>query len=92
MIKSFRRKGLERFFLRGDKRGIQARHVEKLSRQLGVLNRASRPDDVNLPGWRLHPLNGALVGHWAITVSGDWRLIFAFEQNDVVLLDYQDYH
>lgn len=92
MIKSFRHKGLERFFLKGDQRGIQARHARKLSRQLAILNRATCPDDVNLPGWGLHPLKGRLAGHWAIGVSGSWRLTFTFEECDVVLLDYQDYH
>ena len=92
MIRSFRHKGLERFFLHGDRRGIQARHAARLSRQLAVLNRAAGPDDVNLPGWRLHPLKGRLAGHWSISVSGNWRLTFMFEQGDVVLLDYLDYH
>ncbi len=92
MIRSFRHKGLERFFLFGDKRGIQARHAGRLSRQLAVLNRAACAEDVNLPGWRLHQLKGGLAGHWAISVSGNWRLSFTFEQGDVVLLDYQGYH
>ena len=92
MIKSFRHKGLERFFLHGDKRGIQARHAGKLSRQLAVLNRATCPGDVNLPGWHLHPLKGDLAGHWATHVSGNWRQTFAFERGDVVLLDNHEYH
>ncbi len=92
VIKSFRHKGLERFFLRGKKSGIQPQHADRLSRQLVVLNRATCPEDVNLPGWRLHPLKGELKDHWSITVSGNWRLTFCFEQQDVILLDYRDYH
>ena len=92
MIKSFRHKGLERFFLRGDRRGIQTRHAERLSRQLAVLNRAVCPEDVDMPGWQLHPLKGKLAGHWAVSVSGNWRLTFTVDQDDVILLDYQDYH
>ncbi|WP_457675852.1 type II toxin-antitoxin system RelE/ParE family toxin [Thiolapillus sp.] len=92
MIKSFRHKGLERYFLNGKKSGIQPSHADRLSRQLAVLNRATCPEDVNLSGWRLHPLQGDLKDHWSITVSGNWRLTFRFEQEDVILLDYQDYH
>lgn len=66
MIKSFRHKELERFFLEGKKSGIQAQHADKLSRQLAALNHATGPDDMNLPGWRLHPLKGRLAGHWSI--------------------------
>jgi len=92
VIKSFRHKGLERYFLNGKKSGIQPSHADRLSRQLAVLNRATCPEDVNLSGWRLHPLQGDLKDHWSITVSGNWRLTFRFEQEDVILLDYQDYH
>jgi proteic killer suppression protein len=47
---------------------------------------------MNLPGWKLHQLTGNLVGHWSVTVSGNWRLTFRFEKQDAVLVDYQDYH
>ena len=92
MIKSFRHKGLQRFFEKGSKAGIQANHALKLRRQLALLNRAREPNDMNIPGWRLHPLVGALSGHWAVSVSGHWRMIFAFEVGDAVTVDYQDYH
>jgi proteic killer suppression protein len=59
---------------------------------LGVLNAASKPSDMGLPGWNLHPLKGNLKGHWAVSVDGNWRLTFAFEGEDAVLVDYQDYH
>jgi toxin HigB-1 len=92
MIRSFRHKGLERFFHEGSKAGIQAAHVPRLRLQLGRLDTASGPADMNLPGWRLHPLKGSLRGLWAVSVSGNWRLIFAFEGGEAVLVDYLDYH
>lgn len=92
MIKSFRHKGLERFFKTGNKAGIQAAQAEKLRRQLITLDQADSPDEMNVPGWRLHPLVGHLQNHWGITVSGNWRLTFAFIGKNAVLVDYQDYH
>jgi proteic killer suppression protein len=56
------------------------------------LNVASVPQDMDLPGWKLHPLKGSLSGHWAVSVSGNWRLTFRFDGADVELVDYQDYH
>lgn len=92
MIKSFRHRGVERFFLTGSKAGIQAKHAEKLRLQLFALDNAKQPTDMNAPGWRLHQLAGSLKGHWAISVSGNWRLTFKFEGEDAILVDYQDYH
>jgi len=92
MIKSFRHKGIKRFFETGSKAGVQAAHADKLKRQLGVFNRAVAAEDMNLPGWGLHELKGDLAGHWSVTVSGNWRLTFCFEDGDVILVDYQDYH
>jgi len=92
VIKTFRHRGIERFFRTGSKAGIQAKHAEKLRRQLFALNNATGPQDMNAPGWRLHQLRGELAGHWSIDVSGNWRLTFTFEGNDAVLVDYQDYH
>lgn len=92
MIKSFRHKGIKRFLETGSKAGIQAAHANKLKRQLGVLNRAVSAEDMNLPGWGLHELKGDLAGYWSVTVSGNWRLTFRFENGDVILVDYQDYH
>ncbi|QJD28852.1 type II toxin-antitoxin system RelE/ParE family toxin [Methylococcus geothermalis] len=92
MIKSFRHKGLQAFFESGAKTGIQADHADKLGRQLAVLNAARTSDEMNLPGWRLHPLKGNRTGLWAVKVSGNWRLTFGFEGEDAVLVDYQDYH
>ena len=92
MIKTFRHKGVERFFLSGTKAGIQAPHAARLARQLQRLDVARRPQDMNIPGWRLHPLKGDLAGHWSVAVSGNWRLTFAFDGEDAVLVDYRDYH
>jgi len=92
MIKTFSHKGIEAFFKKGSKAGIQAVHSERLRRQLAQLNQAQSSKDMNLPGWRLHPLSGKLDGHWAVSVSGNWRLTFRFEDGDAFLVDYQDYH
>ena len=92
VIKSFRHKGVERFFRTGSKAGIQAAHAARLGRQLAFLSSAKAPADMNVPGWNLHPLKGKLDNHWSISVSGNWRLTFMFENGDVVLVDYQDYH
>ena len=92
MIKSFRHKGLQRFFENGSKSGIQAAHANKLRLQLAALDQAKQPQDLSAPAWSLHPLKGEMCGHWAITVNGNWRMVFTFEGNDAVLVDYMDYH
>lgn len=92
MIRSYRHKGLKRFAETGSKAGVQAKHALRLRRLLTALDVASRPGDLNAPGNDLHALNGDLEGHWAVRVSGSWRLTFAFEGDDVVLVDYHDYH
>lgn len=92
MIKSFAHKGLERFFFTGSKAGIRPDHAGKLSRQLARLNVATVPEDMNLPGWKLHPLAGNLDGHWSVCVNGNWRLTFRFLGEDAEIVDYQDYH
>ena len=92
MIKSFRHKGLEAFFRRGTKAGIQAQHAAKLRLQLTALNAATKPGDLAAPGWRLHPLTGDLRGYYSITVNGNWRVVFRFVGTDVDLVDYLDYH
>jgi toxin HigB-1 len=92
MIKTFRHKGLERFFLKGTKAGIQPHHATKLRVQLTALNQATQPEDMGAPAWGLHPLHDDLEGHWAVWVNANWRLTFMFEGVDVILVDYQDYH
>jgi len=92
VIKSFRHKGIEDFFKVGSKAGIQPSHAKRLRLQLGKLDTAKSPKDMDLPGWRLHPLTGDLRGYWAVSVNGNWRMTFSFEGGDAVLVDYQDYH
>jgi proteic killer suppression protein len=92
MIKSFRHRGLERFYREGSKAGIQPKHEKRLRVQLGRLDAARSAADMNLPGWRWHPLTGGLKGSWAVWVDENWRLTFAFEGTDAVQVDYQDYH
>lgn len=91
-IKSFEHKGLEAFFKTGSKAGIQPHHAARLSRQLVQLNRATSGADMNVPGWRLHPLGGDLEGHFSVWVNGNYRLTFKFEDRDAILVNYQDYH
>ncbi|WP_454454995.1 type II toxin-antitoxin system RelE/ParE family toxin [Thauera phenylacetica] len=92
MIKSFEHKGLQVFFETGSKAGIQPHHAPKLARLLARLHAAKVPEDMNVPGWRLHPLVGSLAGHYSVFVNGNWRLTFRFDGGDAVLVDYQDYH
>jgi proteic killer suppression protein len=93
MIKSFRHSGLARFYQTGSKAGIQPAHAAKLARQLRQLNDSRCPQDMDMPGWRLHRLDGGrLPGHWSVWVNGNWRLTFLFIKEDAVLVDYQDYH
>ncbi len=94
MIKSFKHKGLEKFFLTGSKKGIQAIHADKLSRILAVLDKMTVINDLSSPAYRLHQLTGDLAGQWAVTVQANWRITFEFDENtgNVYIVDYQDYH
>lgn len=92
VIRTFWHRGIEKFFRTGSKVGIQDKHAARLRLQLFALDNAKGPGDLNAPGWRLHSLTGTLRDHWAISVSGNWRLTFKFEGEDAVLVDYQDYH
>ena len=92
MIKSFEHKGLEKFFTRGVKSGIQASHAVKLNDQLTALHTASNVDDMDIPGWRLHPLKGNKKNFWSIVVNKNWRLVFKFEDGHAYIVNYEDYH
>jgi toxin HigB-1 len=92
VIRSFRHAGLEKLFRDGSKAGVNPAHAEKLRDQMATLNRATSPHGMNVPGWNLHPLRKELTGHWAVKVSGNWRLTFRFQGTDAILVDYQDYH
>jgi toxin HigB-1 len=92
MIISFKHKGLEKYYLKGTTSGIQPKHAKKLRFQLAALESAQIVDDLDLPGYRLHPLKGNREGIWSITVSANWRLTFQFSDGNVHILDYEDYH
>jgi toxin HigB-1 len=92
MIRSFRHRGLERFFARSDYRGIPAQFAPRLERMLDRLDAATKPEDMNLPGYKFHPLKGARKGVYAASVSGNWRLTFEFEGEDATVVDLEDYH
>jgi len=91
MIKTLRYKGLQEFFATGSKAGIQPHDASRLSRQLRRLDGAANANDMNVPGWKLHPLEGALTNHYAVWVNGNWSMTFMFEDENTVLVDYQDY-
>ena len=92
MIRSFKHKGLARFFHTGSKSGIQAQHAERLELVLGRLSAATTQKDMGLPGLGLHPLKGNRKGVWAVKVSGNWRVTFLFVERDADDVDYEDYH
>jgi toxin HigB-1 len=92
MIKSFRHRGLQRLYERGDRSRINPTLIDKVETALGLLDVAETPEAVNLPGYRLHPLRGDLREFWSIRVSGNWRIIFRFDDRDVCDVDLVDYH
>ena len=92
MINTFRHKGLKRLFEDGDRKGIRPDLIDKVENILFVLNRAKAPDDMNLPGFRLHPLKGDLKGFWAVTVRANWRIVFRIAGGRAADVDLIDYH
>ena len=92
MIKSFRHKGLEELFYEGSKKGIQPKHAKKLLFILDLLETAEVLEDVVFTGSDLHPLKGDMSGLWAVRVSGNWRVVFSFQQGNASIVDYLDYH
>ena len=92
MITSFRHKGLKRFYETGSTAGIQPAQAKKLRLQLAALDTAVSIQDMDIPGFDLHPLKGQRKGIWSISVSGNWRMTFQFEDGNAHLLDYEDYH
>ncbi len=92
MIKSFKHKGLKKYFETGNTSGIQSKHERKLRMQLAAINTAMEIDDLNLPGFKLHPLKGNREGIWSITVNGNWRVTFEFIDGNAYILNYEDYH
>jgi proteic killer suppression protein len=92
MIKSFRHKGLRRFFESGNTSGVQAVHAKRLRLQMAALDTARVIEDMDIPGFRLHPLKGEMKGRWSITVNDNWRVTFEFQDGNAYVLDYEDYH
>ena len=92
MLQSFKHKGLERFFVKGTKSGIQSKHASKLRLILGRLNASTDPQDMNLPGLYLHHLTGDRTEIWTVRVSGNWRVTFRFAKGDAEIINYEDYH
>ncbi|MBB1489485.1 type II toxin-antitoxin system RelE/ParE family toxin [Oceanospirillum sediminis] len=92
MIKSFKHKGLKRFFETGSKAGIQAKHERRLRMQLAAIDTATVIEDIDLPGFKLHPLKGNREGIWSVTVNGNWRVTFEFIDGNAYILNYEDYH
>lgn len=92
MIKSFKHKGLQDFYEKGTLSGIQAHHRQKLRMQLVALDTATIMDDLDLPGYRLHPLKGNMKDLWSIEVNKNWRITFEFKSSDVYIVNYEDYH
>lgn len=92
MIESFRHKRLARLFEDDDRRKLPASQIDKIARILARLNEAMTIQDMRLPGYRLHPLKGELAGFWSVAVSGNWRIIFRFENSSAYDIDLIDYH
>jgi proteic killer suppression protein len=92
VIRGFRHKGLERFFTKSERKGIDARQAERIRRILDRLDSAVRPEDLNLPGYRFHGLKGERRGVYAVAVSGNWRITFRFEAGNAVDVNLEDYH
>ncbi len=92
MILSFRHKGLKSLYEEGNRRYVQPEYADKIERILARLDEATVPGDMNLPGFRLHPLKGNRRGYWSVSVSGNWRIVFRFEGENACNVDLIDYH
>ena len=92
MIISWRHKGLKKFYESGSKTGIQPKHANTIRLLLFQLTNATKPEDMHTPGNGFHKLSGDLKGFYALKVSGNWRVVFKFEKENVILVDYIDYH
>lgn len=93
MIKSFRHKGLRRFYETGSTAGVHAAHKKRLRIQLIALDTAITIEDMDIPGFKLHPLKGDRKGLWSVSVSGgNWRITFDFTDGNANVVNYEDYH
>ena len=92
MIASFRHRGLKALYDGRTSRLVVPAHIERLRDILAALDNSRGPEGMNLPGFRLHELKGTLKGHYAVSVSRNWRVTFRFEDGEAVDVDYLDYH
>jgi len=92
MIENFKHRGLKRFYEKGDSSAIGANMQKRITEILSILEAASTIDEANIPGYRLHSLSGAKKGFWSVRVTGNWRIIFRFEENKALDIDLIDYH
>ena len=92
MIQTIRHRGLKRLYERGDPSGVRADQSKRILDVLAHLDQAAKPSDLALPGYRLHPLKGNFKGYWSVTISGNWRVVFRFEDGDAFDVDFVDYH
>jgi proteic killer suppression protein len=92
MIKSFRHKGLKKFFVSASVAGIQPQHAKRLRMQLVALDTATTIEDMDIPGFKLHSLKGTDYERWSVWVNGNWRVTFEFKSGHAFILDYEDYH
>lgn len=92
MIRGFRHKGLERYFTKSERKGIDAKQEPRIRRALDRLDAATKPEDMNLPGYKFHGLKGDRKGTYAVWVSGNWRITFRFDSGDAVDVNLEDYH
>jgi toxin HigB-1 len=92
MIRHFRHRGLKRLYEQDDRRELNPQHADKIARILARLDEATQPQQLALPGYRLHPLKGDLAGYWSVTVNANWRIIFRFEGSNATDVDLVDYH
>jgi proteic killer suppression protein len=92
VIKSFRHKGLKEFYETGSVAGVQSSHKNRLRMILAALDTSLEIGDMDIPGFKLHPLKGRLKGRWSVSVSGNWRVTFEFREGNAYVLDYEDYH
>jgi proteic killer suppression protein len=92
MIRSFKHKGLERYFTKSDHRGIPAQNAVRIERMLDRLDASAAPGDMDVPGYRFHTLKGARAGEYAVSVSGNWRITFRFGGEDAIDVNLEDYN
>jgi proteic killer suppression protein len=92
VIESFQHKGLKRFYERGERRGLNPNMIPKIEEILSIFSAAESVEEANIPGYRLHPLTGELKGFWSVRVTGNWRIVFRFEDGNALDIELVDYH